>query len=70
MNNYYTVFVNGEAFSYFSPISMYDLILYLNFDIDNIIVEYNKIVIPNREFEYTSIRDQDSLEIITIVGGG
>nr|QCI07464.1 Thiamin biosynthesis protein S [Leiomenia cribrosa] len=70
MNNYYTIFVNGEALSYFNHLSLYDLLLYLNFDINRIIVEYNQAIISNNKFKSINMVDKDRIEVITIVGGG
>nr|YP_010904361.1 Thiamine biosynthesis protein [Catenella fusiformis]WCH57612.1 Thiamine biosynthesis protein [Catenella fusiformis] len=67
---YNTVTVNGEAFNCFNSMSLYDLILYLNFDLNTIIVEYNQEIIPNHKFDNLILKHQDKLEIITIVGGG
>lgn len=67
---YNTVVVNGEAFHCFNTMSLYDLILYLNFDLNTIVVEYNQEIIPHHKFDNIMLKNQDKLEIITIVGGG
>ncbi len=35
-----------------------------------IVVEYNGVIIPPRKWGQQKVKDEDSLEIVTIVGGG
>nr|YP_009397115.1 thiamin biosynthesis protein S [Spyridia filamentosa]ARW66301.1 thiamin biosynthesis protein S [Spyridia filamentosa] len=68
---YSTIFVNGQPFNCFNNMSLKDILLYLDFNIDAVIIEYNKsqILRPN-SFDSFYLNNNDSLEIITIVGGG
>lgn len=50
--------------------SLYDLLTYLNFDMQRIVVEHNYKIIPTNQFDYIGINHNDKLEVITIVGGG
>lgn len=71
MNSQYsTVMINGEPFNCLQSMSLYDLLIYLDFDIDRVIVEYNNKVITNSLFHNISMNNHDKLEVITIVGGG
>lgn len=70
MSNYNTVFVNGEPFNCSYSMSLQDLLLYLDFDITRIVVEYNQQIVTNYDFENITVLDQDKLEVITVVGGG
>nr|YP_009295589.1 thiamine biosynthesis protein S [Mastocarpus papillatus]AOL58073.1 thiamine biosynthesis protein S [Mastocarpus papillatus] len=67
---YNTIFVNGEALNCSYNMSLQDLLLYLGFDINIIVVEYNKEIVTNYKFPNIVLKDQDKLEVITIVGGG
>lgn len=67
---YNTVIINGEPFNCYSSMSLYDLLIYLNFDIQRIVVEHNYKIIPSCEFNYVCVNHNDRLEVITIVGGG
>lgn len=69
-NKYNTILINGEPFNCLQSMSLYDLLIYLDFDIDRVIVEYNSKVISNYQFNDISIHNHDKLEVITIVGGG
>nr|QOS04526.1 thiamine biosynthesis protein S [Sarcopeltis skottsbergii] len=67
---YNTIFVNGEAFNCSCTMSLYDLLIYLGFQISSVVVEYNREIINSSKFSSILLVDRDRLEIITIVGGG
>nr|YP_010985900.1 thiamine biosynthesis protein ThiS [Grateloupia asiatica]WOL36818.1 thiamine biosynthesis protein ThiS [Grateloupia asiatica] len=67
---YNTVFVNGQAFNCDKYMSLKDLLIYLDFTIDFIAVEYNNEILDSSYFHNTFMQPQDSIEVITIVGGG
>nr|QVY58445.1 thiamine biosynthesis protein S [Kappaphycus striatus] len=67
---YNTIFINGEAFNCLYSMSLQDLILYLDFDINTVIVEHNQQIISKELFNEIFFKHQDKLEVITIVGGG
>nr|WCH58059.1 Thiamine biosynthesis protein [Cystoclonium purpureum f. stellatum] len=67
---YNIVFINGEAFNCLHSMSLYDLIIYLDFDLNTILVEYNNEIISHCDFNHIFFKNKDKLEIITIVGGG
>ena len=70
MSQYITVFINGEPFNCNSFISLKDLLIYLSFDLDSVIVEYNNRIIKSFDYVNVFICDGDCVEVITIVGGG
>nr|QCI05754.1 Thiamin biosynthesis protein S [Cryptopleura ramosa] len=70
MNSYLTVFINGDPFNCNSSMSLQDILLYLNFNINSVVVEYNKEIINCSRFKSISLQMNDHLEVITIVGGG
>lgn len=70
MENYLTIFINGEPFNCESSMSLKNILLYLNFNVNNILVEYNKEILDKLDFDSLFLKDNDCLEIITIVGGG
>ena len=67
---YNTVFVNGRAFNCHKLMSLEDLLVYLDFNVKLIAVEYNKKVINSDVFNQVFLNHKDNIEIITIVGGG
>ena len=68
--NYITVFINGEPFNCNKLMSLKDLLLYLNFNLRITIVEYNKEILPSDSYHNYSLKMNDSIEVITVVGGG
>nr|YP_009488664.1 Ycf40 [Grateloupia filicina]AWD77433.1 Ycf40 [Grateloupia filicina]BCB14988.1 Ycf40 [Grateloupia asiatica] len=67
---YNTVFVNGQAFNCYQSMSLKDLLIYLDFNTDFIAVEYNNEILDNSCFHNTFMQPQDTIDVITIVGGG
>ena len=65
-----TVNVNGEAFKCTSPILLSQLLEYLDFNIQTIIVEHNSKIIDKQIFNSVKLQHKDKIEIVTIVGGG
>nr|QUE29004.1 ThiS [Madagascaria erythrocladioides] len=68
--NKITIQVNGESFNCISPISISNLIEYLDFNSNTVIVEHNLKVVSKDKLPYIELNDKDKLEIVTIVGGG
>nr|YP_010337367.1 thiamine biosynthesis protein S [Pulvinaster venetus]UNJ16952.1 thiamine biosynthesis protein S [Pulvinaster venetus] len=62
--------INGEIFACIANMSINELLQYLDFDINLIIVEYNSQIIPKNKLNATNVKHNDKLEIVTIVGGG
>nr|ARW60697.1 thiamin biosynthesis protein S [Polysiphonia sp.] len=70
MQNYFTIFINGDPFNCDSSMSLHDILNYLDININNVIVEYNNDIVNKVEFNYVFFKPHDSIEIISIVGGG
>nr|YP_010196447.1 Thiamine biosynthesis protein [Gracilaria cearensis]UAD83844.1 Thiamine biosynthesis protein [Gracilaria cearensis] len=71
MNTIYnTIFINGQAFNCYMDMSLKELLYYLEFELNSIVVEHNNRIIHFTEFDKTFFKSQDKIEIITIVGGG
>nr|QCI06090.1 Thiamin biosynthesis protein S [Delesseria sanguinea] len=70
MEKYITVFINDEPFNFNDFMSLKDLLLYLNFNLNVIIVEYNKEIVTSSNYENIFLKTNDFIEVITIVGGG
>lgn len=67
---YYPVCINGEIFNCLASMSLQDILLYLNFNLNLVIVEYNQQIINREEWSNIFLNIHDSLEVITITGGG
>nr|YP_010619168.1 thiamin biosynthesis protein S [Pterosiphonia complanata]WAX03181.1 thiamin biosynthesis protein S [Pterosiphonia complanata] len=70
MKSYFTIFINGEPFNCDSYMSLFDILLYLDVDVNNVIIEYNNDIVNKIQFHSLLFKPNDSIEIITIVGGG
>nr|YP_009398996.1 thiamin biosynthesis protein S [Cliftonaea pectinata]ARW68149.1 thiamin biosynthesis protein S [Cliftonaea pectinata] len=68
--NYSTIFVNGEPFNCYDYMSIKNVLLYLDFDINNIVVECNHQIVNKDKFDKFLLKSNDQIEVITIVGGG
>lgn len=70
MQNYLTVFINGDPFNCQKSMSLLDILHYLNFDVNSVIVEYNYVIVYEEQFKNLYLNHNDSVEVISIVGGG
>jgi len=62
---------NGEKYlSSNHKLSIYDLINYFNYNPSLLVVEYNKFIVVKKNWKKIVIKDNDKIEILTIVGGG
>ena len=62
--------INGEPFHCDSTMSLIDILSYLSINIDNVVIEYNQRIIHKQQFNSLFFKNDDYIEIITIVGGG
>ena len=50
--------------------SAYELIEYLGFNINLILLDYNGLILQKENWKTVSLEPNDQLEIITLAGGG
>ena len=62
--------INGLLYEYQPPMSTFDLLTYLGFNTDLILVDYNGTLLLKEQWEVLSLKEGDSLEILTLAGGG
>ena len=62
--------INGLPYEYCTPMSPYELLIYLGFNTKLILVDYNGTLLPKEQWKLLSLKNNDSLEIITLAGGG
>lgn len=62
--------INGEARDVRDGIRLADLIGELGLDPRRLAVERNRQLVPRRQFDQTPLAEGDTLEIVTLVGGG
>nr|YP_009396695.1 thiamin biosynthesis protein S [Vertebrata australis]ARW65881.1 thiamin biosynthesis protein S [Vertebrata australis] len=70
MQHYLTIFINGDPFNCHNSMSLSDILYYLNIDINVVIIEYKHTIIHKEDFNTLYFNNNDSIEVISIVGGG
>jgi thiamine biosynthesis protein ThiS len=70
LTDYILIQLNGKPFNCLSGFSLKDILLYLDFDLDTIIIEYNSEILHDSILDVTIPVSGDKIEVLTIVGGG
>ena len=65
-----SLILNGLSYEYKSPMTIMNLLEYLGFNIRVIIVDYNGTILPKKAWQKKYLKENDSIEILTIAGGG
>nr|YP_010338591.1 thiamine biosynthesis protein S [Rhodaphanes brevistipitata]UNJ18541.1 thiamine biosynthesis protein S [Rhodaphanes brevistipitata] len=65
-----TVLINGDPFVCLEGISLANLLNYLDFDFRQIVIEYNSDIVEKEKLHFLTLKNQDIIEIVTMVGGG
>ena len=65
-----TFFLNGEEYFSDKTINLSDIINYFNYNSSLLVLEYNSFICPKKDWNSIFIKDKDTIEIVTIVGGG
>ena len=63
-------YVNDKKIFLDQVFTVTDLLVFLNLNIDLIVIEYNKIILPKSLWKLTMIKNNDEVEFVTIVAGG
>jgi len=70
MTQIQSFFLNGEKYIINQPISLFDLIIYFNFNDCLLVLEHNNLICEKKHWKTMFIKQDDKIEIVTIVGGG
>ncbi|MEQ6028756.1 sulfur carrier protein ThiS [Staphylococcus saccharolyticus] len=62
--------INGDSFTFEREQSIQDVLLSLDLDPKRVIVEMNKEFIKQDNYTEHTVREDDRLELLEIVGGG
>ena len=62
--------INGEPRDFAAPLTLAGLLEQLGMKADRVAVELNRSIVPREQWEETSLREGDQLEIVHFVGGG
>ena len=64
------IIINGEKRTIDNNTSITGLIEELNIDAQRVAVELNRSIIDKADYSKTILKDNDSLEIVSFIGGG
>ncbi|MBI2820422.1 MAG: sulfur carrier protein ThiS [Acidobacteria bacterium] len=64
------IVINGESQQVPAPLSVVELLRWLDLQGDRIAVELNREILRRDQWAATHLKDQDHLEIVRFVGGG
>lgn len=70
MNQISPFFFNGQKYVITSKVTIADLINYFGYNKSLIVVEYNNFICQKTKWDNIFIQKNDTIEIVTIVGGG
>jgi sulfur carrier protein len=70
MNHKIQINLNEQRYYITNSVTLIDFLLYLNYNVSLIVLEYNKKIIPKAKWKTTFLNSNDQIETITIVGGG
>ena len=62
--------LNGEPYIYKVPFTLSTLLNYLGFNTALIVVDYNGSILPKEFWSRTTLQTNDTIEILTVAGGG
>jgi sulfur carrier protein len=63
-------FLNGQKYFTNKSINLIDLVNYFKYDDSLLVLEYNNLICNKKKWKQIQIKNQDKIEIVTIVGGG
>ena len=70
MKNAHPFLLNGQRYIISTKVTISDLIQYFGYNGALIIIEYNHSICKNNKWNTIFIKENDRIEIVTIVGGG
>ena len=62
--------LNGQTYYTEQDINLFDLINYFNYNGYLLVLEHNNLIQHKKNWKNIFIKNQDKIEIVTIVGGG
>jgi sulfur carrier protein len=70
MNQIKQFLLNGETYYIEQNINIFDLLTYFNYNSTLLVLEYNKSICDKTNWKDIFIKNDDKIEVVTIVGGG
>jgi len=63
-------FLNGKPYYINQHINLFQLLTYFNYNESLLVLEHNNLICNQKKWQQIFLKDQDKIEIVTIVGGG
>jgi len=63
-------FLNGHKYITDDKLTILEIVIYFNYNLSILVLEYNHLIYNKKNWDKTYIKNNDILEIVTIVGGG
>ena len=63
-------FLNGQKYFIDSELTILEIVKYLNYNTSLLVLEYNNLICNQKNWDKFYIKNNDKIEIVTIVGGG
>lgn len=70
MKNIINFSLNGEIYYTNKIINLFELIDYFQYKDSLLVLEYNSLICSKKNWKKITVKNQDKIEIVTIVGGG
>lgn len=62
--------LNGQKYLTSYSLTLFELLIYFNYNKSLLVIEYNNLICNQEHWDKITIKNQDQIEIVTIVGGG
>lgn len=62
--------INGSKYAFEHIFSIFDLLDYLGFNKNVIVIDYNGVLLEKKFWKETYVKNNDFLEILSVAGGG
>lgn len=70
MSNLKHFILNGQKYFTEHDLTIFELINYFNYNTSLLVLEYNNLICTKKNWDKIRIKNNDRIEIVTIVGGG
>ena len=62
--------INGKSEEIKMQANLYELLLSKGLCLDNLVVEYNSLIVPKQKWQEIILKENDTIEVVSFVGGG
>ena len=63
-------FLNGQKYFLNSDLTIFEIVKYFKYNTSLLVLEYNNLICNKKNWDKLYIKNNDKIEIVTIVGGG